>query len=368
MKSAESRHIALFLPSLGGGGAERVTVTLANEFAKKGLKVDLLLAQAVGHYRKDVLPQVRVVDFKSSRVLKTIPKLARYLSTEKPACLLSALNHANIAAVIAHSLARNTNTRLVVAEHTAPSYSRSPNVRDRALKALATMFYRRASCIVAVSEGVAADLCKRGVSRAGIKVIHNPIVSEELITKAAQLCPHPWLQPKGPPVILAVGRLEPAKDFATLISAFYLLRQNRPAKLVILGEGRLRETLTKQIVELGLQEDVELPGFVDNPFSYMSRAAVFALSSTWEGLPTVLVEALWCGASVVSTDCPYGPREILDGGKLGTLVPVGDAKAIAAALEAVVESPRSVRNVMALVEARFSVTASAHLYEEASFG
>jgi glycosyltransferase involved in cell wall biosynthesis len=324
------KHVAFFVPSLRGGGAEKVTVTLANAFARKGLKVDLLLAQAEGPYLKDALPDVRVVDFKVTRVLKSIPKLVRYLSTEKPDCLLSALNHANLAAIIARLFA-SFSCRLVVAEHTTPSRSRDANMRGRLVKSLIGFVYRLADGVVAVSQGVKDDLCRLGVPSSKVAVVYNPIVSAELYDKARQDCPHPWLD-SDLLVVLAVGRLEPAKDFATLIRAFSLLRGTN-ARLIILGEGSLRSELSALVGSLGLSESVDMPGFTDNPYAYMSRAAVFAMSSRWEGLPTVLIEALACGAPVVCTDCPSGPSEILEGGKWGALVPCGDLEALASALE-----------------------------------
>ena len=329
--SAQIAHVAFFVPSLRGGGAEKVTVTLANAFARKGLKVDLLLAQAEGPYRKYVLPDVRVVDFKSSRVLKSIPKLVRYLSEEKPDCLVSALNHANLAAIIARLLA-NSNCRLVVAEHTTPSRTKDANIRGRFVKSLIGFVYRMADRVIAVSQGVKDDLCRLGVPSSRVAVVYNPIVSAELYAKARQDCPHPWLESDAP-VVLAVGRLEAAKDFATLIRAFSLLKGGTNARLIILGEGSLRSELSTLVGSLGLSESVDMPGFTDNPYAYMSRAAVFAMSSRWEGLPTVLVEALACGAPVVCTDCPSGPSEILECGKWGSLVPCGDPEALASALE-----------------------------------
>ena len=337
--SARNKHVALFVPSLRGGGAEKITVTLANAFVKKGLKVDLLLAQVEGPYLKDVLPDVRVVDLEATRVLKSIPKLVRYLSTEKPDCLLSALNHANLAAIIARLFA-SSHCRLVVAEHTTPSRTKGANIRGRVVKSLIGMVYRLADRVVAVSQGVKDDLCRLGVPSSNVAVVYNPIVSEELYTKARQECPHPWLD-SDIPVVLAAGRLESAKDFSTLIRAFSLLKQETNARLIILGEGSLRSELSDLVASLGLGDSVDLFGFVANPYAFMSRAAVFAMSSQWEGLPTVLVEALACGARIVSTDCPSGPSEILEGGKWGYLVPCGEPDSLARSLRRALTQERT---------------------------
>ena len=143
---------------------------------------------------------------------------------------------------------------------------------------------------------------------------------------------HPWFAPGAPPVILGAGRLTEQKDFPTLIRAFALVRKKHPARLMILGEGEERSKLETLVQELGLEKEVSLPGFVDNPYKYMKRAAVFVLSSRWEGFPNVLVEAMALGTPVVSTDCPNGPAEILENGKWGELVPVGETQSLASAV------------------------------------
>jgi glycosyltransferase involved in cell wall biosynthesis len=193
--------------------------------------------------------------------------------------------------------------------------------------------------VVAVSRGAAEDLALSGVPRDLLKVIYNPVITPSLVAQARQEPAHPWLAPGQPPVIMGAGRLTRAKDFPTLIRAFAEIRQHREARLMILGEGEERAGLTQLARELGLADDVALPGFTENAMSHMARAAVFVLSSAWEGLPTVLIEALAAGARVVSTDCPSGPREILQEGRLGALVPVGDAHALAEAVLEALERP-----------------------------
>jgi len=159
------------------------------------------------------------------------------------------------------------------------------------------------------------------------------VVRAEVWEKAQAPLDHPWFRPGQPPLLLAVGRLQMQKDYPTLIRAFAQVRQSRRARLLILGEGKERLMLEALIKKLGLEEDVSLPGFVMNPYAYMARASLFVLSSRWEGLPTVLIEALCCGTPVVSTDCPSGPREILRDGQYGQLVPVAQADALAKAIE-----------------------------------
>jgi glycosyltransferase involved in cell wall biosynthesis len=181
-----------------------------------------------------------------------------------------------------------------------------------------------------------------GIPRERITVIFNPsVVGTEVAEKARAPLDHPWFELGQPPVLVAVGRLQEQKDYPTMIRAFAQVRQARPVRLLILGEGKERPVLEAQIEELGLQEDVSLPGFVTNPYAYLARASLFVLSSRWEGLPTVLIEALCCSTPVVSTDCPSGPREILQGGKYGRLVPVGDAEALARAITAALDEQRT---------------------------
>ena len=193
--------------------------------------------------------------------------------------------------------------------------------------------YRSADTIIAVSNGVADDLSTMlKLKRNQINVIYNPVVSEHLIKNSREPVDHPWLTSNKVPVILGVGRLTEAKNFNALIHAFSIVVASIPARLIILGEGEQRDSLETIIDQLNLADQVDLPGFTNNPYPYMRCADLFVLSSIWEGLPTVLIEALSCGTKVVSTDCPSGPREILENGKWGTLVPVNNAEELANAM------------------------------------
>lgn len=311
-------------------------LTLANGFAAKGLPVDLVLAQASGAYMADVASGVRIVDLGGRRVFASLPRLVGYLRRERPAALLSALNHANVVAIWARRIAR-TGTRIVVSERATLSLIQkvATGPRHRVLPLLMRWSYPAADQVVAVSHGVADDLAATiGLARERIAVVYNPVVTSALLARSREEPPHRWLSAEGgPPVVLAAGRLGPEKDFATLVRAFAELRARREARLIILGEGMLREDLKGLVSSLGLQDDVDLPGFAANPFAFMRNAELFVLSSRTEGLPGVLIEAMACGTPVVSTDCPSGPAEILENGKWGALVPVGDSKALAAAME-----------------------------------
>jgi glycosyltransferase involved in cell wall biosynthesis len=318
-----------------------VLVTLANAFLDQVHRVDLVLAKADGPYLPDIRTGVRVIDLDSFRVSASLPRLVRYLRRERPAAMLSAMNHANIVAIAAKRLARS-NVRLIVSErsHVSASMANARSLRARSIRHLIRWLYPQADGIVAVSDGVAQDLASViGFSSARIKVIPNPVVSARILDLSHRPVQHPWLLPGQPPVILSVGRLSEPKDFSLLVRAFARVRSQRPVRLVILGEGEMRSSLEGLVAELALGADVLLPGFERNPLAWMRQCRLFVLSSAWEGLPNALIEAMACGVPVVATDCPSGPAEILENGKWGRLVPVGDEAQLAQAIIATLDSP-----------------------------
>ncbi len=329
--------VAIFLRGLYGGGAEKVLLTLAQGFVDRGLKVDLVLARAEGPYLEQVHPKVRIVDLQVQWMPSSLPKLVSYLRRVQPLNLLAALHYPCEIALWARQLAGGS-TRIIVSEHNTLSLeaARIPQISVQLTPLAARLFYPWADEIVAVSQGVATDLSQIARLPADrIQVIYNPVITPELFSLAQAPVEHPWFKQGAPPVILGVGRLHPQKDFATLIRAFDRVRRVRPARLIILGDGPERSRLTALIAELGLNNDVILPGFVQNPYAYMSKASVLVLSSLYEGLGNVLIEALAVGTPVVSTNCESGPAEILAQGKYGHLTPVGDSEAIAAAISSV---------------------------------
>ena len=325
----------MFAPDMAGGGAERAALQLAGGFAARGHPTDLVLSSAVGPRMSEVSRDVNVVDLGARRVLLSIPALVRYLRTARPDGMVTVLDHANVVALWARRIARFPNRVVVVEQNNLSSAAgHGKSRRDRIMPGVINRFYPWADAVVAVSAGVLDDLKNHAtaVQPDRFRVIYNPIVTDDIASKAAEPVDHPWFQGEDQ-VLVAAGRYRPQKDFPTLIKAFGLVRASRPARLVILGDGPDREDLQALIDELGLNDDVELHGYTDNPYAFFSRAAAFVLSSRWEGLPTVLIEALSCGAPVVSTDCPNGPREILAGGRYGHLLPVGDVDALARGLE-----------------------------------
>jgi glycosyltransferase involved in cell wall biosynthesis len=326
--------VAFFLPTLTGGGAQRIALHLAQGFVDSGVSTHLVAVNGVGELVGRVPPGVRLVDLKRSRVILGLPPLVSYLRRERPTALISFLDHAGVVALWARRLS-GTSTRVICTVHNALTTAAptSSNLRSRIMPLFLRVFYPSADEVVAVSKGVAGELSKAtGFPRERIRVIYNPVITDDLLSARTRTPPHPWLTDGGPPVVLGAGRLTRQKDFESLIRAFAQVRQHRPARLLILGEGPERPALEALVQQLGLAAEVSLPGFVRGAHECMAKAAVFVLSSIWEGLPTVLIEALAVGTQVVSTDCPSGPREILRGGELGRLVPPGDLAALTAGI------------------------------------
>lgn len=340
-------RVALFLRYFGGGGADLAMAYLARGFLDKGLNVDFLLSQTGGPHTWKIPSEARIVDLGGFGNFATLKGLSRYLKKERPNALLSALHFNNEIAVVAKYWA-GVPTKIVVCEQNTLSKRAHHETQflKRITPFLAKITYPWADSVVAVSQGVAQDLSNlTGLPLDRFQVIYNPAVTTTLLEKSQEPLDHPWFAAGEPPVILGVGKLEAQKDFPTLIHAFAQVRKEQRARLIILGWGpdQNRESLEALAKELGIHEDVSLAGYVNNPYAYMARSAVFALSSQWEGLPFVLVEAMALGIPVVSTDCKSGPAEVLDYGRYGQLVPVGNSQALGHAISKVLsEQPEPV--------------------------
>ncbi len=310
--------------------------------ARRGYQVDLLHVRNHGPYLENPPAGVNIIDLGSSHVYPSLPAVVRYLRRERPVVMLSDKDRVNRTALLARALAR-VPTRVVVSSGTTISiYLAGVGPFERWLQRTSMgRLYPYADRIIVTSTGVADDMSAyTGLARERIEVVASPVVPDALLDTPQPLPDHPWFGAGQPPVILGVGELSKRKDFETLLRAFALVRAQRPCRLMILGRGKQREHLLSLATELGIAEDVALPGFVASPYAYMAHAAVFAFTSRLEGLGFVVIEALAMGTPVVSTDCPSGPREILRNGYYGPLVPVGDHQAMAQALVRVLEQPR----------------------------
>ena len=327
--------IDILLPDLRGGGAERVCLNLANEFAFRGLQVRMVLMQAEGDFMSLLDPRVEIVELAATRARNALWPLVRHLRQTPPAALLVNMWPLTFLAALARKLS-GAECRLVAVEHTAWSKSPLAKRRRTAMALMASMKWMspRVDALLAVSRGAAEDLESfAGLPVGAVGVQFNPVVAatQPAVLREPSL-DAVWLHGDHRRVI-AVGSFKAEKNFPTLLRAFALLREQVNARLLILGEGDERLELETLVKELGLEHAVEFPGFVLDPGSYYARADLYAMSSVQEGLPTVLIEALDHGVPVVSTDCPSGPREILLDGKYGTLVPVGDVEALANAMK-----------------------------------
>jgi glycosyltransferase involved in cell wall biosynthesis len=339
--SGRRAPLAVFASFSGAGGVERMLINLLHGFVDLGQPVDLILVRADSPHLSRLPEQVRQIRLESRHTLLAAFGLSRYLRQQQPAALLAAKDRAGRTAVLARALA-GTDTRILLRLGTNLSTAMAEKTSpERWLRyAPIRLLYPHIDRIVAVSDGVAEDtVAVARLPRARIRVIRNPVITPELGGQARELCPHPWLEPGQPPVIMGAGRLQRQKDFPTLIRAFAQVRAARDCRLIILGEGAARPKLEALIAELRLSADVDLPGFQANPYAFLARASLFVLSSAWEGSPNVLTEAMALGIPVVSADCPSGPSEILDGGRYGPLVPVGDVSGMAAAMLATLDDP-----------------------------
>ena len=336
--------LTIYIPNFQGGGVERITLLLIDAFIAQGVDVSVVVHQPSGALRSLLPDHVTLVSLEAARSLTALPKLAAYLHRAKPDVLLSSLGHNNVVALWARRWVRlwgGCKTRVVICQHNAlSSEARSiGNWQHRVLPTLYRWFCGEADAIVGVSDGVSDDMARvTGIARARITTIHNPVLDARFATALDAPSTHPWLRDPALKVVVGIGRLVPQKDFPTLIRAFAILARG-DTRLLLLGEGPERERLEALVAHLGLAARVAFLGFELNPLPTLRDASVMALSSAYEGFGNVLVEALGAGVPVVSTRCPFGPDEILQNGRYGLLVPVGDAAALAAAIGRQLDAP-----------------------------
>jgi glycosyltransferase involved in cell wall biosynthesis len=342
--------ITIVLPDFGDSGTRRSLLTLAKGFSRRGCMVDLVVTRNEGPYKNFVPPGVKVINLNVNNVSPkwlqrplSLRPLVSYFRKNRPDVVLPVFDYFEAVVSLALQRAFPTKKRplFVYSIHNDINFLKDFTIPKRfAIRLLKTFVLHRADIVVAVSRGVAnswATYFKLPKDR--IKVIYNPVDIDKIKGLAEEKVDHPWLSPGHPPLVLGIGSLSSQKDFCTLIEAFAQVVKKRDARLVILGEGEERPKIEKLVKALDLSSAVDLPGFAQNPFAYLKQASLFVLSSRYEGFPNVLVEALALGVPIVSTDCPHGPREILENGQYGLLVPVGDPDALADAMLHTLNSP-----------------------------
>ena len=400
-------RIGLLFCYLGEGGIERNRLRLAEAFLARGFDVDLLIGsdQRTGDHvipagatatvleraPMDIALRVLLAGaepraaykllwprLKNGRSLRfrqkgplgngtIVPHLVRYIRERAPLGIVAAEPSFGVPAIWARDAAGRP-CRIIISEHNAPLEHVQSFWREAKYRPVALSAYARADAVVGVSSGISRDLVELGIAGGLVHTIYNPVVSQSLVDRAKAPPPHEWFRDSTRPVVVAVGRLRPQKDFATLLRAFALVRQSINARLIVVGGVQGRSDVEQYyaemqnlVEELRIGEDVEFVGYQANPFAFMSHAALFVLSSAHEGLPTVLIEAMACGTPVVSTDCPHGPSEILEQGRYGPLVPVGVVPAMAAAIRAQLAQP-TLPSLLEHRAAHFSLDAAAESY------
>lgn len=325
--------------SLGGGGAERVVVNLLRALDRRDFSITLVLFEGYFDYTPPDNVEISILQVPSSTnilkqtrgfILKII-SLARLIRKKKPDLVLSLISAANVVTILANSLS-GMQSKVIVVEQNNPSESLKNDRYGRVTGPLMKYFYPKAERIIAASVGIKNDLSgKFGLPEKMIDVIYNPVDIEEIEHLSREEVTHPWFH-ENVPILVSVGRLTKQKGYSYLISAFSLVKQTLPCRLLIIGSGEDKGKLLQSVNELGLWNDIEFLGFQRNPFKYMARSDVFILSSLYEGFGNVIVEAMTLGLPVISSDCQSGPSEIIENKKNGVLVPVKDEKALAEAI------------------------------------
>lgn len=343
--AADRPLLSFFIPDLTVGGAEQVTVTIVNGLAARGYTVELLLSRFEGELESELSDQVEVVELSPARtsvfgVAAHLPALAAYLRRRKPAALFPQLEHPSVV-VLTLNRFLDVDSEVIPTHHSAFGKSVDQTAKDRIVGELVPRLYPASDRIVAVSGGVADSIVDQTpVERTGVSVLHNPVDVELVRERASERVDHEWIEDDDTDVVLFVGRHADQKNLETWLRAFERIHDRDPAvRGVVAGTGPASDDLQELAETLGLSDVVSFPGYVDNPYRFMAQADAFLLSSRYEGLPTVLIEALAVGCPVVSTDCPSGPREILADGAYGRLVPVGDVQGLADAVTGTLVTP-----------------------------
>ena len=329
--------VAIYMHDLRAGGVERQSLIIAQEFRRYGVDVTLVLHRLQGDLIDKVPAGLRIVELQGSRTVMDIPRLARFLRTEKPDILLSNVDLNNVAALLAKAVSFSS-TKVVICQHNPISTSFA--LEGTWLYRYLGLSYRMLSPLitraVAVSGGVAVELgTLAGLHSEQVLTINNPVVGPDFQARCEEPADHRWFEQRWAPVFVTAGRMVAHKDHETMIRALAIHRRQFDSRLIILGTGPLSETLRDLVAQLGLEHSVDFLGFRSNVLPFIRQADAFVLSSRCEGFGNVIVEALGCGTPVISTRCEYGPAEILDDGRYGVLVETRNPAAMARAMDEV---------------------------------
>ena len=352
---------SFYLFDLNGGGAERVIVTLLNEMYTRKLAVELIVSRMEGPYLSELNPGISITEIGSRSFIYNIYALYKHVKEKESSHLVTTMRGPSIVTLIVKIL-QGKKIKAVIREANTPSQEHAKNgIKHKLLNTLTRFLYGYSDSIICVSEGVETDFKSfyKNIDTARISTIYNPVINDVFFEKADSeiTTALPW-----PPTsfyFIAVGRFVDQKDYPTLLQAFNIISKTHDVNLLILGDGPLRNQFIADVENLGLESRVFCPGFVDNPFPFMKQADCYVLSSRWEGLPNALVQAVSLGLQTISTDCPSGPREILEGGELGFLIPIQDVDALADAMRRVIASPiteKEKQHIKRVALGKYSVT------------
>lgn len=337
--------ISFLLPTLLIGGAEKTLVDLSNGLSASNWHIQLLVMTNKGPLVDDVSSDVEIINLDCSSYRKAALALVKYYNEYKPTTILTSLYATGLVAIVSQTIASH-KPKIIIGGHNSllAKSTRPDNWKDKFfLLPLCKILFPRAEGVIAVSRGVALEiqtLIKLPPER--IHIIYNPVVTQKLLRKKKETVSHPWLvapSQRDFKTLISVGRLVEQKGFDILLEALFRAKESINCRLIIVGGGPLQEDLIYKANILKIKEFVDFVGWQENPYKYIARADLFVLSSRWEGLANVIIEALACGCPVVSTNCKYGPEEILEGGKYGTLAKVNNPCDIASKILEVFTEP-----------------------------
>lgn len=357
------KKVLFLIPSLGGGGAERVYTHLLNHIDRERFDLYLIVVKLEGPYVDDLPKDIKVINLKKSSVKWSLIKLIFEINKIKPHVIMSTLLHLNLALLLVKPFLKG-KPKVIVREANPPSYSRKSLSKGWLYKWLFKRLYDRADQVVAISGDVAEDTVRFfKVDRKKVHIIHNPLVIDQVKSESNEHVHHPWLLDKKEPVLVSVGRLSEQKDFPTLIQAFAKTLNKKRCKLLILGEGPNYNKLIALCKKLSIEDHVDFLGFKKNPYKYVKQSDLFVLSSKWEGFGMVFIEALAVGTPIVATDCSGGPREILNDGEFGVLTPVGDIEKLSDAMIKSLEKKKDKEKLVRRAK-EFDITSIKRQYEQ----